>query len=201
MSADDSHFTLDSSCYTAWIGDHHDAEFYREVNADDEHATATAIDEMFADALDAGAIAAPVRAPQLRIDVRASRSSVLVMIAGDYAYPLLSTRPIETKELVEVRGGGGAHAIETVRILVEHANELIEHYEQLRSAQITLTDADVGDLAAHHTINAPCGPHGQEMALRGRDFDEDAITALREWRRVSVDGWTFTAAKPEPRTP
>jgi hypothetical protein len=200
MSAEDNQFTLDSSRYAAWIGDHHDPEFYREVNAHDEHATATVIDEMFADALDAGAIAAPVCAPQLRIDVRASRSSVLVMIAGDYAYPLLSTRPIEIKELVEPRGGA-AHAIETVRILVEHANELIEHYEQLRSAQITLTDADVSDLAARHTINAPCGPHGQEMALRGRDFDEDAIAALREGRRVSVDGWTFTAATQEPRTP
>jgi hypothetical protein len=137
----------------------------------------------------------------LRIEVRASRSSVLVMIAGDYAYPLLSMRPIEIKELVEARGGGAAHAIETVRILVEHANELIEHYEQLRCAQITLTDADLNDLTARHTINTPCGPHGQEMALCGRDFDEDAITALREGRRVSVDGWTFTAAKAEPRTP
>ena len=86
--------------------------------------------------------------------------------------PLLSTRPIEIKELVEPRGGGAAHAIETVRILVEHANELIEHYEQLRCAQITLTDADVSDLP----------PHDQRAVRPSRAGDRTPRPRLRRGR-------------------
>jgi hypothetical protein len=61
------------------------------------------------------------------------------------------------------------------------------------SPAITLTEADVDDLADGARINVPAGPHRQEIILDGEDFDDEAIAALRAGNTTVVDGYTFVA--------
>jgi hypothetical protein len=60
-----------------------------------------------------------------------------------------------------------------------------------QAAAITLTEADISDLADGARINVPAGPHDQEIALDGEDFDEEAIAALRAGNTANVEGYTF----------
>jgi hypothetical protein len=61
----------------------------------------------------------------------------------------------------------------------------------IRGRVITLTDDDIEALATSASINVPAGPHGQEIIVRGDDFDADAIAALRAGRSWEVDGFKF----------
>jgi hypothetical protein len=62
-----------------------------------------------------------------------------------------------------------------------------------RLASVTLTAADVAELAQGRSINAPAGPREQEIVVYGEDFDADAISDLRAGRIATVDGYTFCA--------
>jgi len=61
---------------------------------------------------------------------------------------------------------------------------------------VTLTEADVDDLADGARINVPAGPHGEELILDGEDFDGQTIAALRASNGAEVEGYMFGTESP-----
>ncbi len=117
-------FGFDADRFAAWIARTSDPAHYRPCRGG-EREIAQVIDELFADAQEAGAISPPADVPYLEIDVRQSRSCVLVMVGGKPDRPQLATKPIEVRHLARTDGRGTRHACEIVACLITRANELL----------------------------------------------------------------------------
>jgi hypothetical protein len=125
-------FTFDDGAYRVWIAEHHDPDDYRDLDGLGDRDAAREIDELFADARDAGSVKPPAENPNLEIDVRASRSCILVLVRDctNLEYPQLGSLPVEVKELIDPDEGCADNAVATVRCLVERASELLAEHEK-----------------------------------------------------------------------
>jgi hypothetical protein len=117
-------FAFDAERFAAWVARTSDPAHYRPCRGE-EREVAQVIDELFADAQEAGAITPPAQLPYLEIDVRQSRGCVLVLVGGKPGWPALASRPLEVSELARGDGRGTRHAREIVACLIAHANELL----------------------------------------------------------------------------
>lgn len=129
--ANQTEFTFDEATYRTWIAEHHDPDYYRDFDGLDDREATTEIDELFADARDAGSVKSPAENPNLEIDVRQSRSAILVLVrdSDNPKYAQIASLPIEVKELIDPSEGCTDNAVGTVQCLVERANALLAEHE------------------------------------------------------------------------
>jgi hypothetical protein len=195
MASDAEHkparFVFDEQRFTAWVGD---AQTGHTIRGRHDRDVATMIDKVFADAVEAEAITPPAHLPQLKVDVRQSRSCVLVVLT-EAAGPMVTSRPLWVRE---VHGGRGfKETCLTLRhIIEERANPLLPYFESMLRAHFTLTESQLDRLEAGESIKVPGGPHDQHVVLAADDFAPDDIERLGEGDRVSVDGFTVAFQAP-----
>ncbi len=125
--ARDTQFTFDPKLYRDWIAAKDDPKQYRHFGGLSGREAAIEIDELFADAREAGAIRPPAKNPGLKVDARMSRADVLILVSDTARdHPSVVSHPIEVREVVDRHGGGADEAIEVVRFLINQANALLE---------------------------------------------------------------------------